>query len=73
MLATMPPPRKKAAGKRPKKQPNPNAVFLTLDDETAAALVAFLGAQKIAPERTAVIVHALRAFLVSEGFLKAPK
>lgn len=73
MLATMPPPKKKP-GSRPKKQPNPKAMFLTLDDATAAALVAFLGAQKVAPERTAVVVHALRAFLTSEGFLKpAPK
>jgi cytochrome c553 len=68
MLNTMPP-RKKPS----RKEPNPNAVFVRLDDETAEALAAFIKSQKVAPERPAVIVHALRAFLTSEGFLKPAK
>jgi hypothetical protein len=72
LTATMP--SKKKSGKRSKRPPNPNAIFLTLDDETAAALVAFIDDQKVPPERTAVVLHALRRFLAAEGFLKpAPK
>lgn len=67
--ATMPPPKKKPASKR---QPNPNVIFLTLDDETAQALVAYIDAQEVPPERTTVALTALRQFLAAKGFLKLP-
>lgn len=69
MLETMPPPKKKP--NQPKRVPNPNAVFVRLDDETGAALAKFVAAQKVPPERTAVIVIALRQFLAAEGYLKS--
>ena len=68
MLATMPPKKKPA-----KKPANPNNVFLRVDDETANALAAYIEKQEVPPERTTVIVTALRHFLAERGYLSKPK
>jgi hypothetical protein len=70
MLTLMPP--KKKPGRLGKKPKNPGMLMLRMDDATVAALEAYLGAQKVPPERTAVALVALRQFLTAEGFLKAP-
>ncbi len=70
MLTTMPPPKKKPGrvGRKPK---NPGMLMLRLDADTVAALEAYIVAQEVPPERTAVGLTALRRFLSDKGFLKA--
>jgi hypothetical protein len=70
MLSTMPAPKKKAGGKKPA---NPNNVFLRVDDVTASALGSYIAKQEVPPERTTVIITALRHFLAERGFLPKPK
>ncbi len=71
MLVAMPP-NKKPAPKGSKKEPNPNAVFVRLDDDTAEALKKYVSSLEAPPERTTVITVALRQFLERKGFLKPP-
>ena len=67
MLTLMPPKKKKPSlvGRKPK---NPGMLMLRMDEATVAALDAYLTAQKVPPERTAVALVALRQFLTAEGF-----
>lgn len=67
MLATMPPRKKKA-------RPRPGVpLFVRLDEDTAAALDSFIKAQEFKPEKTAVVVSALRHFLADRGYLPKSK
>lgn len=43
-------------------------LYLRLDDETEASLQAFIAAQRVEPDRTAVGLKALREFLSREGY-----
>jgi hypothetical protein len=45
-------------------------VFMTLDDESWAALESFRASQDVAPERAAVCLKALRQFLTEREFIK---
>lgn len=61
-------PRKTAASK-PAKKRGP-VLFMTLDAETEAALVAYIAAQEVEPDRSAVGIKALRLFLSERKYLK---
>jgi hypothetical protein len=65
MLNTMPRPKKDTA----KKLVNPEQVLIRMDKETQSAFEAYLAAQDVAPERPAVVLAALREFLVSRKYL----
>jgi predicted transcriptional regulator len=56
--------------KPPKKSRGP-VLFIRLDDRTEAELVAFMRAQRVEPDRSAVGLKALHEFLEREGFRKA--
>lgn len=47
-------------------------VFMTLDDETWAALETYRADQDVPPERAAVCLKSLRAFLVDREYLPKP-
>jgi len=59
-----------------KQKPTPKrerkVVFVSLDDDTDAALEQFRKAQRISPERSAVGYTAIIEFLRREGYLKSP-
>jgi hypothetical protein len=59
------PPAKPAGRKRP-------VLFVTLDDATERQLVAFIGRQRVPPDRSSVGLAALREFLQREGFWPPP-
>jgi hypothetical protein len=72
MLGTMPPKKRKPdrVGRAPK---NPGMLLLRLDEDTVAALTAYLASLEVPPERTAVGLAALRKFLAERGFPPKPK
>lgn len=63
---------KKPAGKQPKSQKPPkrkrDVLFISLDSETEACLVAFIASQVVEPDRSAVGLKALREFLGKQGY-----
>ncbi len=65
IMLVMAPPKKPA--KKPAKKRGP-VLFITMDEGTDAELHAYLAAQDVAPDRSAVGLKALREFLVSRGF-----
>lgn len=54
----------------PKKR---NAIFVSLDDDTEAAIREFIAAQRIPPDRSAVGFTALVELLTREGYLPRKK
>ena len=62
MLAVMPPQKRKELK-------NPDLVFVRMDNETRLAFEKFIASQPVTPERPAVVLTALRAFLVQHGYL----
>lgn len=70
-MGVMAPKRKPGrVGRKPK---NPGMLLLRLDDETTAALAAYINSFEVKPERTAVGLAALRQFLAERGHLPKPK
>lgn len=65
MIGMADPPKKKKPSKSKGRNP---VVFLTLDLATDAALQAFIAAQPVEPDRSAVALKALRRFLMDQGF-----
>jgi len=61
--------RKKPAKKTSPKKRGP-VLFVTMDEQTDAELQAYIAAQDVGPDRSAVGLKALREFLVSRGFRK---
>ncbi len=57
--------------KKPVAKPRGPVLFVRLDDQTESELVAFIRAQRVEPDRSAVGMKALHEFLVKEGFRKA--
>lgn len=72
MLDTMPKPRKSEPPK-PVSKPRGPVLFIRLDGDTEAALVAFIAAQDVEPDRSAVGLKALRGFLRERGFYPPKK
>jgi rRNA pseudouridine-1189 N-methylase Emg1 (Nep1/Mra1 family) len=50
------------------KKPKPPVLYLRVSEEHEAALQAFISAQRIKPDRTAVGLTALEELLAKEGF-----
>ncbi len=65
----MAPPRKGSS----KKLKNPEQVLVRMDPETQTALEKYIASQVVPPERPAVVLIALRRFLVEQGCLAPPK
>lgn len=49
-----------------------HTVFVTLDDDTEAALEKFRGDQVVPPDRAAVTLKGLQKFLEEQGYFKPP-
>lgn len=48
-------------------------LFISLDANTEASLVAFISSQVVEPDRSAVGLKALREFLAKQGYWPPPK
>ena len=66
-MAKNPPKSGKSKGK-----PRGPVLFIRVDEATEAQLVAFMKAQRVEPDRSAVGLTALREFLEREGFRPKP-
>lgn len=75
LVGTMTTPKKPRGGAgKPAKKPRGPVVFISLDDDTEAALQSFIAAQPVSPDRAAVGLTALRRFLSEHGhFPPKPK
>lgn len=60
---------RKSVPSKPAKKRGP-VLFITLDDETEAGLVAYIASHEVPPDRSAVGLVALRQFLTERKYLK---
>jgi len=71
MTDTMPrKPKPQSRPEQPASKSRGPTVMIRPDPQTEAELVAYINAQDVAPDRSAVGLKALREFLVSRGFRK---
>ncbi len=68
-----PPPATPKPAPKSAKKPRGPILHMRVPVEVEAALLAYIAAQDAPPDRTAVGLAALRAFLAVRGFLKPPR